>query len=46
MGVVQAVGAGVTRVAVGDRVAALTGQGGYAEMIYLGQEHLVKCRHP
>jgi NADPH:quinone reductase-like Zn-dependent oxidoreductase len=42
MGVVQAVGAGVTRVAVGERVAALTGQGGYAEMIYLGQEHLVK----
>jgi NADPH:quinone reductase-like Zn-dependent oxidoreductase len=42
MGVVQALGAGVTRVAVGDRVAALTGQGGYSEVIYLGQEHLVQ----
>ena len=41
MGVVEAVGAGVTRVAAGDRVAALTGHGGYTEMIYLGQEHLV-----
>jgi NADPH:quinone reductase-like Zn-dependent oxidoreductase len=26
---------------VGDRVAALIGHGGYTEMIYLGQEHLV-----
>ncbi len=41
MGVVDAVGAGVTRVKVGDRVAALTGHGGYTEMIYLGEEHLV-----
>jgi NADPH2:quinone reductase len=41
MGTVEAVGDGVTRVAVGDRVAALTGQGGYSEIIYLGQEHLV-----
>ncbi|MDR3562818.1 MAG: medium chain dehydrogenase/reductase family protein [Negativicutes bacterium] len=41
MGLVDAVGSGVSRVAVGDRVAALTGQGGYSEMIYLGQEHLV-----
>jgi NADPH:quinone reductase-like Zn-dependent oxidoreductase len=41
MGVVDAVGAGVTRVKAGDRVAALTGYGGYTEMIYLGQEHLV-----
>ena len=41
MGTVDAVGHGVTKVAVGDRVAALTGQGGYSEMIYLGQEHLV-----
>ncbi len=40
-GVVDAIGEGVTRVAVGDRVAALTGHGGYAEMITLGQEHLV-----
>jgi len=41
VGVVDAVGAGVTRVAAGDRVAALTGHGGYTEMIYLSQEHLV-----
>jgi NADPH:quinone reductase-like Zn-dependent oxidoreductase len=41
MGIVEAMGNGVTRVAVGDHVAALTGQGGYSEMIYLGQEHLV-----
>ena len=40
MGVVDAVGNGVTRVALGDRVAALTGHGGYSEIIYLGQEHL------
>ncbi len=47
MGVVDAVGrperpsgAGV-EVAVGDRVAALTGHGGYSEVIYLRQEHLV-----
>jgi NADPH:quinone reductase-like Zn-dependent oxidoreductase len=42
MGVVDAIGEGVTRVVVGDRVAALTGHGSYTEMIYLGQEHLVK----
>ena len=42
MGVVDAIGKGVTRVAVGDRVAALIGHGGYSEMIYLGQEHLVR----
>jgi len=42
MGVVDAIGEGVTRVAVGDRVAALTGHGGYSEIIYLGQEHLVR----
>ncbi len=41
VGVVEAVGTGVTRVAVGERVAALTGHGGYTEIIYLGQEHLV-----
>ena len=40
VGIVEAVGDGVTRVAVGDRVAALTGQGGYSEIIYLKQEHL------
>jgi NADPH:quinone reductase-like Zn-dependent oxidoreductase len=42
MGVVDAVGEGVIKVAVGDRVAALTGHGGYSEMIYLGEEHLVQ----
>lgn len=42
MGVVDAVGVGVKNVAAGDRVAALTGYGGYAEIIYLDQEHLVK----
>ncbi|MGB8214790.1 MAG: medium chain dehydrogenase/reductase family protein [Anaerolineales bacterium] len=41
MGVVDALGEGVTRVAIGDRVAALTGHGGYTEMIYLRLEHLV-----
>ena len=41
MGVVDAIGEGVTRVAVGDRVGALTGHGSYTEMMYLGQEHLV-----
>ena len=41
LGVVDAVGEGVTHVALGDRVAALTGHGGYAEYIILGQEHLV-----
>ena len=34
-------GEGVTNVAVGDRVAALIGHGGYSEYIYLGKEHLV-----
>ena len=42
MGIVDAIGKGVTRVAVGDRVAALIGHGGYSEMIYLGQEHFVQ----
>jgi NADPH:quinone reductase-like Zn-dependent oxidoreductase len=41
VGVVDAVGAGVAGVAVGDRVAALTVYGGYAEYIYVGAEHLV-----
>lgn len=40
MGVVDAIGKGVTLVAVGDRVAALIGHGGYTEVIYLGQDHL------
>ena len=41
MGIVDAIGQGVTNVAVGERVAALTGHGGYSEVIYLGEEHLV-----
>jgi NADPH:quinone reductase-like Zn-dependent oxidoreductase len=41
LGVVDAAGEGVTNVARGDRVAALTGHGGYAEYIFLGKEHLV-----
>ena len=41
LGVVDAVGKGVTNVAMGDRVAALIGHGGYSEYIYLGKEHLV-----
>jgi NADPH:quinone reductase-like Zn-dependent oxidoreductase len=41
VGVVDAVGAGVTSVAVGDRVAALTTFGGHAEYIYLAEEKLV-----
>lgn len=41
LGVVDAVGEGVNRVAPGERVAALTTFGGYAEYIYLGEEQLV-----
>jgi NADPH:quinone reductase-like Zn-dependent oxidoreductase len=41
VGVVDAIGAGVARVAVGDRVAALTVYGGYAEYIYVDADHLV-----
>jgi NADPH:quinone reductase-like Zn-dependent oxidoreductase len=41
IGVVDAIGAGVTDVAVGDRVAALTIFGGYAEYIYLAEEQLI-----
>ncbi|HVN54972.1 MAG TPA: medium chain dehydrogenase/reductase family protein [Anaerolineaceae bacterium] len=42
VGVVDAVGdPGRSRFKVGDRVAALTGHGGYAEVIYLREEHLV-----
>jgi len=41
IGVVDALGEGVTNAAVGDRVAALTVFGGYAEYIYLGEEHLI-----
>jgi NADPH:quinone reductase-like Zn-dependent oxidoreductase len=41
IGVVDAVGAGVTNVAGGDRVAALTAYGGYAEYMFLGQKELI-----
>ncbi|MDY6878482.1 MAG: medium chain dehydrogenase/reductase family protein [Chloroflexota bacterium] len=41
IGIVDALGDGVANVAVGDRVAALTVYGGYAEYIFLGKEHLV-----
>jgi len=42
LGVVDAVGEGVANIAVGDRVAALTVFGGYAEYIYLDEERLVR----
>lgn len=45
-GIVDAIGAGATRVAAGDRVAALTVYGGYAECIYVGEEHLVHVPDP
>ena len=41
VGVVEAVGAGVSQVAVGDRVAALTVYGGYAEYLYRSADELV-----
>jgi NADPH:quinone reductase-like Zn-dependent oxidoreductase len=41
IGVVEAIGAGVTNAAVGDRVAALTVLGGYAEYIFLGEDQLI-----
>lgn len=41
IGLVDAIGEGVTRVAVGDRVAALTNYGSYAEYIYWAEEKLV-----
>ena len=41
LGVVEAIGEDVTRAAVGDRVAALTNFGGYAEYITLPEEELV-----
>jgi NADPH:quinone reductase-like Zn-dependent oxidoreductase len=40
LGVVDATGDGVNQVAVGDRVAALTNFGGYAEYIYWDAEQL------
>jgi len=41
IGIVDEIGEGVTNVAVGDRVAALTTYGGYAEYIYWGAEQLI-----
>ena len=41
IGIVDAVGADVTEVTVGQRVAALTVHGGYAEYIYLPPKELV-----
>ena len=41
LGVVEAIGEEVTQIAVGDRVAALTNFGGYAEYITLPEEDLV-----
>jgi NADPH:quinone reductase-like Zn-dependent oxidoreductase len=41
IGVVDALGDGVTGAAVGDRVAALTIYGGYAEYIFLREKHLI-----
>ncbi|KPK88547.1 MAG: hypothetical protein AMJ88_18825 [Anaerolineae bacterium SM23_ 63] len=41
IGVVDAIGEGVTNAAVGDRVGALTTLGGYAEYIFLGEEQLI-----
>jgi NADPH:quinone reductase-like Zn-dependent oxidoreductase len=42
VGVVEAVGENVNRVDIGDRVAALTVYGGYAEYIFLNEDDLVK----
>jgi NADPH:quinone reductase-like Zn-dependent oxidoreductase len=42
LGVVETIGEGVTVVAEGDRVAALTNFGGYAEYIYLDEEQFVQ----
>jgi len=41
IGVVDAIGDNVTNAAVGDRVAALTIHGGYAEYIFLGEKQLI-----
>ncbi len=41
VGLVDAVGANVSRVAAGDRVAALTVYGGYAEYVYRSADELV-----
>lgn len=41
MGTVDAIGSEVTNVAIGDRVAALTAFGGYAEYVYWDAERLI-----
>ncbi len=41
LGIVEAIGEGVTNVSVGDRVAALTRFGGYAEYIFFSAGQLV-----
>jgi len=41
VGIVDALGEGVTKAAAGDRVAALTVSGGYAEYIYLAEDQLI-----
>lgn len=41
VGVVEAVGAGVTAVAVGERVGALTVVGGYTEVLYWRDDRLI-----
>jgi NADPH:quinone reductase-like Zn-dependent oxidoreductase len=41
IGVVDEIGDGVTNAAVGDRVAALTIHGGYAEYIFLGEKQII-----
>ncbi len=41
VGVVDAIGDGVTKSTVGDRVAALTVYGGYAEYIFLRKKQLI-----
>ncbi len=41
IGIVDALGEGVTKAAAGDRVAALTVNGAYAEYIFLGEEQLL-----
>ncbi len=42
LGVVDAIGAGVTRVQVGERVAALTSYGGHTEVLYWPADQLVR----
>ena len=41
IGVADAKGEGITRVAEGHRVAALTTYGGYSEYVYLGEDQLI-----